>query len=113
MLQEALSLPTGVLGLAGYMLDTPHCIVQVAELVCVSILTLQMEPEGVAVLRVQRLDISPAGLLKLKLFQAAGNLLLQSLQVRQSSEVSLCTKHTPLFVTVTSPDFYVLFLCKS
>ena len=51
-----------------------------------------MEQEGVAVLTVQRLDISPAGLLKLKLFQKAGNLLLQSLELRQSSEViSLCT----------------------
>ena len=61
---------------------------------CILVLTLQVEQEGVAVLSVQRLHISPAGLLKLKLFQKAGNLLLQSLEVRQSSEVSLCTEYT-------------------
>ena len=66
---------------------------QASELVVSSIiLMLQLEQEGVAVLTVQRLEFSPAGLLKLKLFQKAGNLLLQSLEVRQSSEViSLCT----------------------
>lgn len=56
---------------------------------------LQLEQEGLAVLSVQRLDISQAGLLRLKLFQTAGNLLLQSLQVRQTTEVSLCPTHAP------------------
>ena len=48
-----------------------------------------MQQEGVAVLEVQKLDISQGGLLKLGLFQKAGNLLLQSLEVRPSNKVSL------------------------
>lgn len=66
-------------------------------------LMLQLEQQGLAVLEVQRLDISQAGLLKLKLFQKAGNLLLQSLEVRQSTGVNACIKHSthldPAFVT--------------
>lgn len=53
---------------------------------------LQLEQERLVVLEVQRLDVSQAGLLRLKLFQKAGNLLLQGLEVRQSTEVSLCLK---------------------
>ena len=54
---------------------------------------LQIEQEGLAVLEVQRLDISRAGLLRLKLFQKAGHLLLQGLEVRQSTTVSLIIPH--------------------
>ena len=57
-------------------------------------LMLQLEQQGLAVLEVQRLDISQAGLLKLKLFQKAGNLLLQSLEVRQSTEVNALYIHS-------------------
>lgn len=56
---------------------------------------LQLEQERLAVLEVQRLDISQAGLLRLKLFQKAGNVLLRGLEVRQSTEVSLCIMHAP------------------
>ncbi len=51
----------------------------------------QADQPGAAVLQVQRLDISQGGLLNLRLFQKAGNVLLQSLKVRQSSEVSTCS----------------------
>lgn len=60
---------------------------------------LQLEQEGLAVLSVHRLDISQAGLLRLKLFQTAGNLLLQSLQVCQTTEVSLCPTHPPQHIS--------------
>ena len=59
----------------------------------------QMESEGLAVLEVQRLDINHAGLLRLKLFQKAGKLLLQGLEVRQSTEVSLCIPQQILNIT--------------
>ena len=47
-----------------------------------------MQWEGVAVLEVQKLEISHGGLLKLRLSQKAGNLLLQNLEVRPSNKVS-------------------------
>ena len=62
---------------------------------------LQLEQEGLAVLDVQRLDISQTGLLRLKLFQNAGNLLLQALEVRQSTEVSL--RHSARYRTLLKP----------
>lgn len=46
-----------------------------------------MEQLGTAALVVQRLDVSQSGLLNLRLFQRAGDVLLQSLKVRQSTEV--------------------------
>lgn len=46
-----------------------------------------MELPGAAVLEVQRLDVSQSGLLNLRLFQKAGDVLLQSLNIRQSTEV--------------------------
>ncbi len=47
----------------------------------------QVELPGAAVLEVQRLDVSQSGLLNLRLFQKAGDVLLQSLNIRQSTEV--------------------------
>lgn len=64
-----------------------NCVFRPVKYPVCSFLMLQVGQEGLAVLGVQRLDISPAGLLKLKLLQKAGNLLLQSLEVRQSSQV--------------------------
>ena len=46
-----------------------------------------MELPGAAVLEVQRLDVSQSGLLNLRLFQKAGDVLLQSLNIRHSTEV--------------------------
>ncbi len=48
-----------------------------------------MDLLGAAVLEVHRLDVSQSGLLNLRLFQKAGDVLLQSLNIRQSTEVCL------------------------
>jgi len=48
-----------------------------------------VELPGAAVLEVQRLDVSQSGLLNLRLFQKAGDVLLQSLNIRQSTEVCI------------------------
>lgn len=76
--------------LAGTQLSTLYCCL---SKLCTSFVMLQLEQGRLAILEVQRLDISQAGLLRLKLFQKAGNLLLQGLEVRQSTEVSLCLTH--------------------
>ncbi|DBA79253.1 TPA: hypothetical protein ACH3X1_009067 [Trebouxia sp. C0004] len=56
----------------------------------------KVEPPGAAVLEVQRLDVSQSGLLNLKLFQKAGDVLLQSLNIRQSTEGRVQHGWTPL-----------------
>ena len=50
---------------------------------------VQVGATGLAILEIQRLDTRPGGLLNLRLHQKAGDILLQSLLVRQSSEVGL------------------------
>lgn len=66
-----------------------------------------MEQLGTAVLIVQRLDVSQSGLLNLRLFQRAGDVLLQSLKVRQSTEVRGHHVEGPYPYLHHWPDFFL------
>ena len=58
---------------------------------------LQVGATGLAILEIQRLDTRPGGLRNLRLHQKEGDILLQSLLVRQSSEVGLPGMQDKLF----------------